>query len=747
METQDDHGEKDAACEVAELRLKVESLKQELKTCRAELAKLQKQLIHSERLQKTTESYNEDLRKQVDVLSAEIHERKKKEKDRVSSETQTEEYTWTETDYYNYYYGSYYQTPEAAETQEDATAAGGEAADASEAAEVSASDAVTSDVTGQADSATTAPKEEGDGGSIADMLRATAEEAMTQTGFVFDETTGMYYDHSTGFYYDSASQLYYDANTGIYYYYDAESGRYQFHSRVEVPAAQTSAEPGQDKRAADKKGKTWKKGMKKSSHQDDKELISDDVTLEDKEIEWVERRIPKKTTASRKHRQRSCSPDAAPHRKDVSESVKDSDKSSSKRKKQKNGSHSSDTGRSKKKKKRSKSQKRKKKKKKIEVQSDDSDENSEPEEGELTESEREWESTSSLSSSPSPSRDSPESDMETESQEVQDFWPPCVRVTVVRSPVLQVGTLFIITADSPATIGREKDMDHAIRIPEMGVSKFHAEVYFDQDHQSYMLVDQGSQNGTVINGNRILQPKTKCEPCTLTHGDEVKMGETVLSFHIHSGSDTCDGCEPGQVMAHLSKHRREEKAGPTLTKEDKEALRQKELKQMKAKYGLQSSEYEEAKALRNPRYKDRAESRRQTVGSEGVFQRDDAPASVHVEISEVNKGRKMLEKMGWKKGEGLGKEGTGMKDPIQLKLRKSQSGLGAGTTMSIEDVSVPRSKSHRNWEKARERFADSCQPDTLSSKTQKDRSPKPWVRAEETEATNTPAVCDSDNQT
>lgn len=93
------------------------------------------------------------------------------------------------------------------------------------------------------------------------------------------------------------------------------------------------------------------------------------------------------------------------------------------------------------------------------------------------------------------------------------------------------------------------------------------------------------------------------------------MGETVLSFHIHSGTDTCDGCEPGQVMAHLSKHRREEKtgeqlssgfardaagrfgvvaelcrpscAGPAPSKEDKEALRQKELKQMKAKYGLQ----------------------------------------------------------------------------------------------------------------------------------------------------------------
>ena len=63
----------------------------------------------------------------------------------------------------------------------------------------------------------------------------------------------------------------------------------------------------------------------------------------------------------------------------------------------------------------------------------------------------------------------------------------------------------------------------------------------------------------------LLQPKIKCEPHALMHGDEVKMGDTVLSFHIHPGTDTCDGCEPGQVMAHLSKYKREEKTGePTL---------------------------------------------------------------------------------------------------------------------------------------------------------------------------------------
>lgn len=101
-------------------------------------------------------------------------------------------------------------------------------------------------------------------------MRATAEEAMTQTGFVFDETTGLYYDHSTGFYYDSASQLYYDANTGIYYYHDTESGRYQFHSKIEVPAAQTAAEPCKEKSTGEWKGRKSKKGSKKSSHQDNK---------------------------------------------------------------------------------------------------------------------------------------------------------------------------------------------------------------------------------------------------------------------------------------------------------------------------------------------------------------------------------------------------------------------------------------------------------------------------------------------
>lgn len=68
--------------------------------------------------------------------------------------------------------------------------------------------------------------------------------------------------------------MYYDANTGMYYYFDAESGRYQFHSRIEVTAAQSNTELYQDNSATEKKSWKFKKGVKKPSNQDDKVRIN-----------------------------------------------------------------------------------------------------------------------------------------------------------------------------------------------------------------------------------------------------------------------------------------------------------------------------------------------------------------------------------------------------------------------------------------------------------------------------------------
>ncbi|KAK3555915.1 hypothetical protein QTP86_029773 [Hemibagrus guttatus] len=752
-------GQKMEGCgsEVSGLQMEMRSLQQELWKCQIELKRVQKQLDQSLRLQRSTESFNHDLRQQVEELSAELHERKKKEKSRVEAETQTEDYTQFETDY-SYYYSGYYQA--AAEPEYNTATESQETYEMYPITTETESLQQSNEVTNMADTEVV----DSSSSSIAAMLRATAEEAVTQTGFVFDESSGMYYDHSTGFYYDSSSQLYYDANTGIYYCYDHTSGKYQFHSRIELSTVQQgqtandqeNVNKWKSKRSTEKQDAQAKclnliKSQNHTGVKEKQKAVKDQeehctgrkeqdspvsFTVQDTSVTFGEQDTPvtfgeqdtpvtfgeQNTPVTFEEQNTPVSfekPDTPVsfEKPDTPVSFEKPDTSVSFEKPDTSVSFEKpDTAVSKKKK------KRRKKKKQSHTHRDwDSytamDGESELEEGEILQSRaKKYPSPSSSSASPSPPpvtspvSYSPERDM----QPVEEGWPPCVRVIVVRSPVLQPGTLFILTSDSTATIGREKDMDHAIRIPEIGVSKCHAEVYFDQDQQCYMLVDRGSQNGTVLNGNRILQPKVRCDPCPLTHGDEVKLGETVLSFHIHMGSDTCDACEPGQVRAHLSYRRPEENMAIVLSKEDKELQRQRELKQMKLKYGLKNSAYEGGSVL--SKYKDRAENRRQTVGSEGTFYRDDAPASVHVEISDKNKGRQMLERMGWKSGEGLGKDGGGITEPVDVQVRVPQSGLGCGAIFPVDEVPAGRSRRQQNWDHARERFqhADLSQDKTDS---------------------------------
>ncbi|XP_074425017.1 angiogenic factor with G patch and FHA domains 1 isoform X2 [Larus michahellis] len=591
------------------LRQQVTALETALETCREQLERAHCRLRRTERLYHDARESGEELRRQVEELTKEIYNMKNK--DISSVELQTEGYAaWPQADYY--YYENYYKHTG---IQDCASELSVQHNDVTEGTEHNSTEELQTDASiplrmgstkvaegGQEENFVQNLQEAEDSsvieGSLAESLRAAAEAAVSQTGFTYDENTGLYYDHSTGFYYNSENQLHYDPATGIYYYCDVESGRYQFHSQVDLQSYQASS----TQHTKDKKGKK-------------------------------KRKEPQRIASEYKVQQ-------------LTENMAN-----------------------------------------LQI------------------------SSSGLAAS---------------GEDEEKIWPPCIRVIVVRSPVLQTGSLYIITAVKPATIGREKDVGHTLEIPEVGVSKFHAEVYFDHDLQNYVLVDQGSQNGTVVNGNHILQPKRKCDPYILEHGDEVKIGETVLSFHIHPGSDTCDGCEPGQVRAHLRLDRKTESSVcPALSKEERETVRRKALKQIRVKYGLQNTEYEDNKAVKNPKYKDRAGKRRETIGSEGTFQRDDSPASVHVEIGNSNKGRKMMEKMGWKTGEGLGKDGGGMKDPIHPQLHKTHAGLGTSRPASIEDVQIIQSKNKKNWDKARKRFAENFQQPKSQQNTPKTT---PWVR-------------------
>ncbi|CAH6787539.1 angiogenic factor with G patch and FHA domains 1 [Phodopus roborovskii] len=684
--------------ELAQLRRKVEKLERELRSCKRQVREVEKLLQHTERLYQSAESNNQELRTQVEELSKILRCGRNEDRKKSDVEVQTENQApWPISDYYYQAYytddslpsketeltvqqSQYAQASTKDESQLDSDSHAG--TDGPECVKHGQEDPFTSDSQESA-SALAAEGTALEGSSIADSLRAAAEAAVSQTGFTYDENTGLYFDHSTGFYYDSENQLYYDPSTGIYYYCDVESGRYQFHSRVDLQPYQSSS----TKPSKDKKLKKRKKEPGFCTTSDEKDLSSEEQNV--CSIEYINCNeeensayVKKKARIDTAHRSSPLTL-TIPVSGGTEASPGDDNSASSKDEKARESE-------------------------------------SEPEEGEITDSQSENSSDEdSTSENKGPSEES-------DDEEEEKIWPPCIRVIVVRSPVLQTGSLFIITAVNPATIGREKDMEHTLRIPEVGVSKFHAEIYFDHDLQSYVLVDQGSQNGTVVNGKQILQPKTKSDPYVLEHGDEVKIGETVLSFHIHPGSETCDGCEPGQVRAHLRLDKKDEPfGGPALSKEEKELERRKALKKIRVKYGLQNTDYEDEKALKNPKYKDRAGKRREQVGSEGTFQRDDAPASVHSEITDSNKGRKMLEKMGWRKGEGLGKDGGGMKTPIQLQLRRTHAGLGTGKPSSIDDLPFLQNKSKVNWDKARERFAENF----TETKPLKDApGAMPWVK-------------------
>ncbi|XP_058512307.1 angiogenic factor with G patch and FHA domains 1 [Ochotona princeps] len=673
--------------EPARLKRKVETLERELRSC-------QRRVREVERLYRSAESSNRELREQVEELSKILHCGIRNDIKKSDVEVQTDD--WPFSDYYYQTYCSSGRLPDkgaefSAETLDSREQSPPEHAAHADAAVTGAAGcgpgghqlASGSQEAALAAAAGEVPLE---GSSLAESLRAAAEAAVSQTGFSYDENTGLYFDHTTGFYYDSENQLYYDPSTGIYYYCDVDSGRYQFHSRVDLQPYQNPA----TRQSKDKKWKKRRKGPDGSAASEEKDLTSadqkaagvDHASSGEGENFTNVRKKPK-TGVGHQH---SPPPLSVPVGRSSTGSPSDHMVSSA----------ALDDGRV-------------------------TETDSEPEEGEITDSHSEASCEEEEDCPSGASTTAAESE-----EEEERIWPPCIRVIVIRSPVLQTGSLFIITAVSPATIGREKDMEHTLRIPEVGVSKFHAEIHFDHDLQSYVLVDQGSQNGTTVNGKQILQPKTKCDPYVLEHGDEVRIGETVLSLHIHPGSETCDGCEPGQVRAHLRLDKKHGSCvGPALSKEEKELERRKELKKIRVKYGLQNTDYEDEKALKNPKYKDRAGKRREQVGSEGTFLRDDAPASVHSEITDSNKGRKMLEKMGWKKGEGLGKDSSGLLTPLQLQLRQARAGLGSGRLSSVEDVQLLQSKTKKNWDKARERFAENF-PETQPPKDP--AAPMPWVK-------------------
>lgn len=571
------------------------------------------------------------------------------------------------------------------------------------------------------------------GRSLADEVKQVAESAMQQTGFVYEETSGMYYDYNTGYYYNAEMGLYYDGNSGAYLYYNESTKSYEFHSQA-ATSAPVAAEPSVlpptpsipvlEKTATEKvvEKTAVEEVMEKPRKPKTVPLkVVPPDPLEAKETDFY---IPGSNpmapvlseSSSVSSPRDSYSDVKSPKEIKSLKEVKSSKVSKHERKRK--GKH-----------KKHKSKKKKKRRHKSLTRSENG-----LEEGECTDtSESELERENEKPMTEAAARTTEEvsskdvlSTIECDSEipiclnvthaqrthrslsdEASEAWPPCMRIIVQSTEVknFNVGTLFIVTCKG-GTLGREKF--HAVSVPDINISKHHGIFTFDESSGKYFLTDYGSRNGTYVNKQRLSSAKQESEPCEISHGTIVTLGSTNLLCHIHPGRETCEDCEPGVVAA-----KRAEEAEPSHPLqpssnigESKSERRLQELRRLRKRFGLEGNE---TKSDLAPGYEDRAEIRRVTVGSHNEHAKTEM-ASATESIRSTNKGFKMLAKMGWKEGESLGRDGTGLTEPVLVSQRADKAGLGAEASYAAAPAPRPRIKADR-WQRARERYGQL--PDTL----------------------------------
>lgn len=95
-------------------------------------------------------------------------------------------------------------------------------------------------------------------------------------------------------------------------------------------------------------------------------------------------------------------------------------------------------------------------------------------------------------------------------------------------------------------MGREGE--HDVVIPDINVSKCHLTFTYDETDACYKCQDQGSRNGTVLNGIRMSESTEASALLDIPHGSVIQLSETKLLCHVHPGNATCGYCEPGLLM-------------------------------------------------------------------------------------------------------------------------------------------------------------------------------------------------------
>ncbi|XP_013187483.2 angiogenic factor with G patch and FHA domains 1 isoform X1 [Amyelois transitella] len=489
--------------------------------------------------------------------------------------------------------------------------------------------------------------------SIADQVKEAAQSVLQQSGMVYVESAGMYYDYKTGYYYNSELGLYYHTDTGCYYYYSDDKQSFVFHSYPDRSKMATNAAfEAHEKRKARKQKRELKK-------EDDVENLTKTLSQDNGE----QRSKPKRRKISKKKENKKEPSEKHNKINNGSKDFKNIDDNVIQSKevdidvisKEEDAIFKDEEVVSKKEEVMSKEN--------IEDECKKTVDKEQLEDGECSETGSEDEDENSENTEDSDASTS----TATDDDSVAKHHPPCMRVIVreTKLPKLKVGSLFLVTKDG-GTVGREGEQ-HTIIIRDTNVSRNHLDFKYDAKRNTYVATDLGSKNGTILNGTRMSESQLISEPLDVMHGSTIEIGETKLLCHIHPGNDTCGHCEPGLIMA---THEKEKVVAYTRTC-SVQRQHQLELARLKNKYAPKP-----LLAIEEKEYNDRAQARRETVGSSHHSEKT-LSSNIDTFIAPENKGFKLLQKMGWSKGEGLGKDGQGDVEPIPLVNNEGKAGLGA----------------------------------------------------------------------
>jgi pSer/pThr/pTyr-binding forkhead associated (FHA) protein len=480
---------------------------------------------------------------------------------------------------------------------------------------------------------------------VAQVTLAAAQETEKQflDSMDYEASTGLYYHSQSGLYYDAERRLYYDGAKGVYYEYNYETGDYQVHSTTSNAGHEKEPEKAQVKKR--RRPSTFAKKSNKKNKADHGDSASDMAEDKIDPAEEVANVVPKDEN-------------------DVS-----------------SDSSSEEEG---------------------EINDEDIDEDIESEEN-------------------------------NDEDHEGDEWTcaPCVRVMVL-APSDQAGSLFLVTCTG-GSLGRNSASDVHLHWEE-ACSQHHARMDY-HGGQLYRLTDLDSTNGTYVNGRRLSKQNQKpresgedpsspepdtssssavivasaalnnvdqsrkekppcANPIDIGHGSVIRIGNTRLLCHVHPNTETCMECEPG-VVARASTQ-------TTVVTVNREEQRKSVNARLRKKYALSAfNGHSDSAQSKDKEYRDRAHERRKKVGSTNPHEKTQT-ADVTVAIDKTNKGFAMLAKMGWRQGDGLGKDGHGRAEPIHVEQRAERAGLGSSAMP--KKTSISEDKKAEMWLKTRDRF-------------------------------------------